>query len=135
MTAARTERVDPIEDGPEIRREIASAPTALPGMYYFNGRMHVRRFAPVRPFNLTCRLNHPMEVRDRPLTSTPQCSHHDKPGRGETRCKAHLFMYRLSAFRYLVLDITPEEADIIHSQRMDIDEVIVYFSLELPRVA
>ena len=103
-----------------------------PGTYQLDGHIYVRRFAPARAGWVECRLRHPMTVRDRPLSSTPQCGHYDRPG-GE-RCNAHVYLYRLSGTRYLALDITREEADAIHAKRMDLDDVIVYFGLDMPRM-
>lgn len=71
-----------------------------------------------------------MKIRDRPLSSTPHCDHHYPPG-GQ-RCTAHLYLYKLTDLRYLSLDITPAEADRIHSERMDFDDVIAHFCLDMP---
>ena len=129
MSALPAEKPD---TEPEIRREIATAPVALPGTYYFDGRIHVRRFAPVTLFSLTCRNGHRMKVHGRPLLSTPQCEHVYRPG--NQRCQAHIWIYKVSDRYFLGLDITREEADLIHSQRMSFDDVLVYFKLEMPRV-
>ena len=76
-------------------------------------------------------LSYMMKVRDRPLSSTPQC---DNRTHGQ-RCPAHLYLYRLSDLRYLSLDITQDEADLIHRGRMDFDDVIAHFELDMPPVA
>ena len=118
-----------------IEREIAAAPRVLPGTYVLEGGVHVRRFAPVRPHDLVCRLGHRIEVRGQPLTSTPQCDHHYKQGAARVRCSAHVYLFRLTDLRYLMLDITDVEARLIHRERMDFDEVIAHFHLEMPRIA
>ena len=113
-------------------RDREYTPEAPPGTYVLDGRIYVRRFAPVQPGKIECRLRHPMKVRDRPLSSTPRCDNRNHLDGG--RCSAHLYLYKVSDLRYLALDITQEEADAIHANRMDLDDVIVYFGLDMPRM-
>lgn len=72
-----------------------------------------------------------MDVRGRPIASTPQCDRMSGVG----RCPAHLYIFRLTDLRYLSLDVTKDEADMIHKERMDLDDVIAWFRLDMPRVA
>jgi hypothetical protein len=111
--------------------QIQAAPS---GLYWLDGVLRVRRFAPVRPRDLICRLGHEMPVRGQPLTSTPQCDHLHRQGSSRVRCSAHVYLYRLTDLRYLMLDITDVEARQIHRERMDFDDVIAHFHLEMPRI-
>lgn len=105
---------------------------APPGMYALEGRLYVRRFAPVRPGAIECRLGHPLQLHGNIIEATPQCEAHEPPRR--TRCPAHVYVHRLSRLHYVQLDITAPEAQMIHDRRMDLDDVIAYFGLRLPGV-
>lgn len=133
MSAIRATQLDVAQT--ERPREIERAPGTVPGVYALDGRLYVRRFGPVRPFDLACRLGHRMEVRGQPLTATPQCDHHDRQGNARVRCSAHVYLFRLTDLRYMMLDVTEMEARMIHRDRMDFDDVIAHFHLEMPRVA
>lgn len=106
-----------------------SEPDIPSGMYRFDGQLVIRRFAPVRPAHLTCRAGHHVAVHGRPLAGTQQCDYHWRPG--NQRCQAHLYLCRITDLRYWMLDITREEADLIHSLRMELDDVIAHFNLEI----
>lgn len=74
-----------------------------------------------------------MRVSHRPLTSTPQCDYHYRPD--NQQCLAHLYIYKVSRLRYQMLDITRQEAEMIESERMDYDDVIAHFGLDLTAAA
>ncbi len=98
-----------------------------PGMYRLDGQLVVRRFAPVLPAHVTCRLGHSIKIRGRPLHATPQCDYHWRPG--DQRCQAHVWLYRITPRYYWLLDVTEAEADAIHRRQMDADDVLAHFGL------
>lgn len=104
-------------------------PPIPPGMYRLAGQLYIRRFAPVRPAHVSCRLGHHVKVHGRPLVGTQQCDYHYRPG--DQRCPAHLWLCRITDLRYWLLDITAEEDELIHRLRMDEDDVIAHFGLDI----
>lgn len=106
--------------------------TAPNGLYWLDGVLRVRRFAPAHQELIRCPYNHePIKVHDRPIAATPQCTYRSAL-HPHTRCSAHFYLHRLDGALLLVLDINASEANLIHTERMAIKDVIAYFGLHMP---
>lgn len=102
---------------------------APPGMYRLAGQLFLRRFAPVRPQHMTCRLRHPITLHGHPFAGWQQCDYHDRPG--NQRCPAHIYVVQVTDLRYWLLDITQGEALWLHRTRASVDDVFAWFGLDL----
>lgn len=107
----------------------AAAPS---GLYWLDGMLRVRRFAPAHQELIRCPYHHePIKIHDRPIAATPQCAHRDAID-PHTRCAAHFWVYRMDRNWLLVLDVNADEVELIQHERMDLPDVIAFFGLHMP---
>lgn len=102
---------------------------APPGMYQLAGQLFLRRFAPVKPQHMSCRLGHELTLHGHPFAGVQQCDTHGRSG--NQRCPAHIYYLQVTDRHYWLLDVTPGEALWLRRTRATPDEVFAWFGLDL----